>query len=312
MMDLVGSNIFEAVQATFPTQGKAPRLALVAYGGYGRGELNPYSDIDLMFLYAAGGGRPVEVTLGEWTSGLLYTLWDIGLKVGHSVRTVDDCLKLANEDMQAKTGLLESRLIVGDEKLFQELRTKFDARCVHGHEDEYIAQRIEDQARRRTRHGNSAAMQEPNIKNGCGGLRDFQNLLWMAYFKLGYRSTAQLQSNGQISARERKELDEAQDFLLRTRNELHYTVGSQADVLTAPVKAAVSGGLGYEERSPRVRVEHFMRDYYTHARNIYLITRTLEQRLALVPTPERGLRLLLGRKRRPPESQDLDGFKIAG
>lgn len=312
MMDVLIRHIFEAVQAAFPSTTKPPRLALVAYGGYGRAELNPFSDIDLMFLYASGGGRPAEVTLSEWTSGLLYSLWDIGLKVGHSVRTVDDCVKLANEDMQAKTAMLESRLITGDEKLVQQLRKQFDARCVVGHEDEYIGQRLEDQARRRARHGNSAAMQEPNIKNGCGGLRDFQNLLWMAYFKLGYRSTAALQSHGQISVRERKQLDEAHDFLLRTRNELHYSAGNAADVLTAPVKAGVAGGLGYAERSPRLRVEHFMRDYYTHARNIYLITRTLEQRLALVPTPERGLRLFLGRRSRPPTAQELDGFKIVG
>ncbi len=312
MMDVLIRHLFEAVQQAFPTPDKPPRLALVAYGGYGRLELNPFSDIDLMFLYASGGGRPLEITLSEWTSGLLYTLWDIGLKVGHAVRTVEDSLKLANEDMQAKTALLEARLITGDDRLVHQLRKMFDARCVIGHEDEYIRQRLEDQARRRARHGNSAAMQEPNVKNGCGGLRDFQNLLWMAYFKLGYRSTAALQSHGQISARERKQLDEAHDFLLRTRNELHYAAGSAADVLTAPVKAAVASGLGYAERSPRVRVEHFMRDYYTHTRNIYLITRTLEQRLALVPTPERGLRSLLGRRPRPPTAQDLDGFRIIG
>ena len=312
MMDVLIRHILEAVKQAFPAQNKPPRLSLVAYGGYGRAELNPFSDIDLMFLYTAGGGRPVEVTMSEWTSGLLYTLWDIGLKVGHSVRTVEDCIKLANNDMQAKTALLESRLITGDEKLVQQLRKQFDTQCVQGHEDEYIGQRLEDQARRRTRHGDSAAMQEPNVKNGCGGLRDFQNLLWMAYFKLGFRSTAALQSHGQVSARERKQLDEAHNYLLRVRNELHYSAGSAADVLTAPVKASVASGLGYTERSPRLRVEHFMREYYTHARNIYLITRTLEQRLALVRTPERGFRLLLGRRARPPISQELDGFKIVG
>lgn len=312
MMDLLARHIFDAVQQAFPAQGKLPRLALIAYGGYGRAELNPFSDIDLMFLYAPGGGKVVEATLSEWTGGLLYTLWDIGLKVGHSVRTVDDCIKLANEDMQAKTALLESRLVTGDDKLFQQLRTQFAARCVAGHENEYIGQRIEDQARRRSKHGNSAAMQEPNVKNGCGGLRDFQNLLWMAFFKLGYRSTAELQSHGQIGARERKQLDDAHDFLLRARNELHYTAGTASDVLTAPLKAPVATGLGYGERSPRVRVEHFMRDYYTHARNIYLITRTLEQRLALVPSPERGIRSLLGKTVRPPAGQELDGFRIVG
>ncbi|HAB17471.1 MAG TPA: [protein-PII] uridylyltransferase, partial [Verrucomicrobiales bacterium] len=312
MMDLLIRSIFTGVQQAHPAPGTALRLSLVAYGGYGRGELNPHSDIDLMFLYAGGAGRAADALLAEWSSGVLYTLWDIGLKVGHSVRTLEDCLKVANGDMQTKTQLLEARLITGDDKLVLELKKMFDARCVRGHENEYIKQRLEDQASRRARFGNSAAMQEPHIKSGCGGLRDFQNLLWMAYFKLGYRSTAALQQHGQISVRERKQLDEAHDFLLRTRNELHYTAGSAVDVLTAPLKAAVASGLGYSERSLRLRVEHFMRDYYTHTRNIYLITRTLEQRMALVPTPERGLLSMWGRRARPTATQDLDGFKIVG
>ncbi|MFM7214305.1 MAG: nucleotidyltransferase domain-containing protein [Verrucomicrobiota bacterium] len=106
VMDLLIRHIFDAIRKAFPPKGKAPRLALVAYGGYGRGELNPCSDIDLMFLYEAGGGPAAEVTLGDWTSALLYALWDIGLKVGHSVRTIDDCVRLANQDMQSKTGML--------------------------------------------------------------------------------------------------------------------------------------------------------------------------------------------------------------
>lgn len=310
MMDLLIRYLCDAVKSAYPAQGRPPRIALVAYGGYGRGELNPFSDIDLMFLH--DGRRDAEKTLGEWTSGLLYTLWDIGLKVGHSTRTTDDCVKVANQDMQSKTALMEARLITGDDALFAQFQKAFAARCIAGHEDEYITQRLQDQARRHERNGNSAAMQEPNVKNGCGGLRDYQSLLWMASVKLGYRTLAELQRQGHLVGRDRKALEEAYDFLLRTRNELHYTTGSSNDVLTAGVKPAVATGLGYGERSPRLRVEHFMRDYYTHARNIYLITRTLEQRLALVPTPPRGLKALLGRRRSPPASQELDGFRIAG
>lgn len=310
MMDLLIRSLFEAVKAAFPAKGRPPRLALVAYGGYGRAELNPFSDIDLMFLH--DGRRDDEKIRGEWTSGLLYTLWDIGLKVGHSLRTVEDCVKVANQDMLSKTALMEARLITGDEALFKAFRKAFTSRCVVGHENEYIAQRIEDQARRRERHGNSAAMQEPHVKNGCGGLRDYQNLLWMAAVKLGDRTLAELQSHGHLGLKDRKTLEQAYDFLLRTRNELHYSAGSAADVLTAGVKPTVATGLGYGERSPRSRVEHFMRDYYTHARNIYLITRMIEQRLALVPTPARGLRALLGRRPAVPAAQEVDGFRITG
>lgn len=283
MMDVLIRHVWEEVQRAFPARGLAPAITLVAFGGYGRGELNPWSDIDLMFLHAGGPDLSAErqKILADWTSGLLYTLWDIGLKVGHAVRTVEDCIEVANGDMQSKTSLLEARRVAGDERLFKVFQSRFDAECVTGQSEDYIRQRLEDQRVRRQKHGNSPALQEPNIKNGVGGLRDFQNLLWMAFFQEGSRTLADLQSRDLLGSAERKQLDAAYDFLLRTRTELHHVAGRAVDVLAANVKPAVATGLGYNDRSPRVRVEAFMRDYYTHARNIYLITRTLEQRLAL-------------------------------
>lgn len=313
VMDQLVRHIYEATRLAFPAKGKAPRLALVADGGYGRAELNPCSDLDLMFLQGGGVDLRGEAhaTSTEWTSAMLYVLWDIGIKVGSSVRTIEDCIRVANADMQSKTALLEARLIEGDAALFADFQKKFHAKCVRKHEDEYVAQRLADQLKRRAKHGNSAAMQEPNIKNGCGGLRDFQNLLWMTFFRMGARTLADLQAAELIDGSERRQLEAAYDYLLRTRNELHYTTGSAVDVLTANVKPAVSLGLDYPERSPRLRVEHFMRDYYTHARNLYLITRTLEQRLALVQTPKRGVRALLaGRKAVVAAAQEIDGFRI--
>ncbi len=315
VMDVMIRHIYDAVRAAFPSKVKVPRIALVAFGGYGRGELNPCSDVDLMFLH--GGGMqtkgPGQTVLAEWTSGLLYTLWDIGLKVGHAVRSVDDCIAVANTDMQSKTSLLEARFITGDEALFNQMATRFKTKCIRGHEDEYIQQRLADQAARRAKHGNSAAMQEPNIKNGCGGLRDYQNLLWMTAFRPGLRTLGELQGADVISSSERKQLTEAYDFLLRTRNELHYSTQRPVDVLTAMVKPAVATGLGYNEGSARRRVELFMRDYYTHTRNLYLITRTLEQRLALVEPQPVGLQRLLGRRKPRVEAADeVDGFRIEG
>jgi [protein-PII] uridylyltransferase len=313
VMDHLVRHVFAATQAAFPPKGRIPKISLVAYGGYGRAELNPCSDVDLMFLQGSGLDLKgdAQATFAEWTSAVLYTLWDIGLTVGNSVRTVADCIRVANQDMQSKTSLLEARLVDGDEALFAEFQRKFHAKCVRGHEDEYIGQRLDDQRTRRARHGNSAAMQEPNIKNGCGGLRDFQNLLWMTYFKLGARTLADLEEAELIDRSEKRQLETAYDFLLRTRNELHYTTGTPVDVLAANVKPPVSAGLDYPERSPRLRVEHFMRDYYTHARNLYLITRTLEQRLALVPTPKTGRRKLISKKSSPARpAQEIDGFKI--
>ena len=290
-----------------------PPVALVAIGGYGRAELNPHSDIDFMFLHegqvVAGKPRPF---LAKLIDGVLYPLWDIGLKVGYSVRDVNDCVKVANTDMQSKTSLIESRLIVGDEALFAKFQKTVVSKCVVGYEQKYIALRLEDQASRRSKHGNSACMQEPNIKNGCGGLRDFQNLLWMVFFKYRARTLAELEAREFVSAAERKQLEAAYDFLLRVRTELHYHTNRPQDVLGKNLQPAVAFNLGYSDRSPSQRIEKFMRDLYVHMRNIFLITRTLEQRLALLSPAETSrlgkLRRLLGGA--PPRAmpEPVDGF----
>jgi [protein-PII] uridylyltransferase len=251
--------------------------------------------------------------LSKVVDGILYPLWDIGLKVGHSVRSLDDCVKVANSDMQSKTSLIEARSIAGDRELFARMESVVLARCVRGFEGEYIAARLRDQVARRAKFGNSATMQEPNIKNGCGGLRDYQNLLWMAYFKYRTRSLHDLQRGELISHAERRQLEAAYDFLLRVRNDLHYHMNRAADVLPKSLQPTIAYDLGYTDRSPVRRLEKFMRDVYTHMRNIYLITRTLEQRLALLPRSARRFPSFRDfiRPRRKHAGQDLvDGFKI--
>jgi len=296
-----------------PAQKEFPAIAIVAIGGFGRAELNPHSDIDFMFLHEGqvAGGKP-KPYLAKLIDGVLYPLWDIGLKVGYSVRDLDDCVKVANTDMQSKTSLIESRLIVGDANLFAKYQKTVVSKCVVGFEDKYIALRLEDQASRRSKHGNSACMQEPNIKNGCGGLRDFQNLLWMTFFKYRTQSLPELQTREFVSAAERKQLEAAYDFLLRVRTELHYHTNRPQDVLGKNLQPAVATNLGYGDRSPSQRIEKFMRDLYVHMRNIYLITRTLEQRMALL-SPQQTSRLSKLRRllsgttpRKMPEP--VDGF----
>jgi [protein-PII] uridylyltransferase len=288
-MDVLLRYIVEAIQKNIPPDKNSANWALVAIGGYGRGELNPHSDIDFMFLHdgsLVSRGKPVTY-LKELTDGVLYTLWDIGLKIGHSTRSIGDCVSVANGDMQSKTSLIEARLITGNKNLFKGLQRLVWDSCVRGFEEAYIAARLEDQEERRTKFGNSAAMQEPNIKNGCGGLRDYQNLLWMTFFKYRIGSLTELEAREQISSTERKQLEAAYDFLLRVRNELHYNVDRPVDVLSKSLQPTVAYHLGYTDRSPVIRLEMFMRDFYTHTRNIYLITRTLEQRLALMKKPKR-------------------------
>jgi [protein-PII] uridylyltransferase len=323
ILDVLFRYLWEAAKASFSEQARKefPPLALVALGGYGRAELNPHSDIDFMFLHSgqvAAGSRPLP-HLSRIIDGILYPLWDIGLKIGHSVRSVEDCVKIANSDMQSKTSLIEARLITGDDALFKRFQKALVSKCVAGHEQEYIAMRLADQSARRAKFGNSACMQEPNLKSGCGGLRDYQNLLWMAFFKYRTRSLKDLQAHELIGESERKQLEAAYDFLLRVRTEMHYHVDRAMDVLGKNLQPAVAHNLGYRERSPSKRIELFMRDVYTHSRNIFLITRTLEQRLALLP--QAGLLSgfsLTGRLSgllpggRKPVNEPVDGFKFIG
>ncbi len=319
ILDGLIRHLWTAAKSTLTPQAQKefPPLALVAIGGFGRAELNPQSDIDFMFLHAGQvvAGKPLPF-LAKLTEGILYPLWDIGLKIGYSVRDLDDCVKVANTDMQSKTSLIESRLIAGDEKMFASFQKMVVGKCVVGYEEKYIAARLEDQASRRSKHGNSACMQEPNIKNGCGGLRDFQNLLWMTFFKYRTRSLRELQEREFVSESERKQLETAYEFLLRVRTELHYHTNRAQDVLGKNLQPAIALNLGYSERSPSKRIETFMRDLYVHMRNVYLITRTLEQRMALISPRQTGKlarlrRLLPGAKpRKMPEP--VDGFIFVG
>jgi len=314
ILDLLLLYILQAVREGSPelAEKNLPPIALVAIGGYGRGELNPYSDIDFMFLHhgeMVSGGKP-KAAMSTIVDGLLYPLWDIGLKVGHSVRSVADCIHIANTDMQSKTSLIEARFITGNTELFKIFQRQLVDKCVDGFADEYIDLRVKDQAARHQKFGNSATMQEPNIKNGRGGLRDYQNLLWMAFFKYRTRTPEELAKHDLISHIEARQLEAAYDFLLRVRNELHYHSGRAVDVLSKSVQPAVANNLGYKDHSPSKRLEEFMGDFYSHTRNIFLITRTVEQRLALLPKPKflPGFRSMLpfGKSK----DQIVDGFKL--
>ncbi len=312
LLDVLLRYLWNAAKDSLSPQAQKefPPLALVAIGGYGRAELNPHSDIDFMFLHSrqVAASRPLP-HLSKVIDGILYPLWDIGLKVGHSVRTIEEAIKVANSDMQSKTSLIEARLVIGDEELFKKFQKSLMAKCVEGYEEQYIAMRVEDQNARHAKFGNSACMQEPNLKNGCGGLRDYQNLVWMAFFKYRTRSLPDLQAHELISESERKQLEAAYDFLMHVRTEMHYHVDRAMDVLSKSLQPAVAHNLGYTERSPSKRIEEFMRDVYTHSRNIFLITRTVEQRLALLPKPRKlSLRAWLPRRGRAAEP--VDGFKM--
>jgi len=304
MMDLVLRRLFTAADQHYRQHhDSAPvPLAFVALGGYGRAELSPFSDIDIMFLHdTASRGRHQHPYIASVVEQVLYLLWDIGLKVGHSTRTLREACDEANRDMQSKTALIESRLLGGDPALYEEFRQALVKHCVRGHEAEYIAARMADQKSRHEKHGDTPYLQEPNVKNGCGGLRDFQNLIWMAYFKHGVLRLADLRPHGALEASEQRDLEAAYDFILRVRNALHYLSNRANDVIHLGLQPQLADEFGYRQHSVLRRTEAFMRDYYMHARTIFLLTNTLAERLALRPARAS----LFGRR---PKTESFDGF----
>jgi [protein-PII] uridylyltransferase len=281
LIDIVLRHVFATASVAAETRSKekAVPVSLLALGGYGRVELNPSSDVDVMFLHPQTG-RDLPQSLAQTIEQVLYFLWDFGFKVGHSTRTIKDALEQANGDMQTKTAMLEARLLAGDADLFQHFRTQFRRHCVKGHEREYIAARMKDQAERHAKFGNSVFLQEPDVKRGCGGLRDYQNLLWITYFKEGALTTTHLVGKDWLSDGDRRRIDIAYDFLLRTRTQLHYTKERATDTLYLGLQAEIADELGYRYKTPIARSEAFMKDYYEHTRNIFRITERLTERFA--------------------------------
>ena len=250
-------------------------LALIALGGYGRGELNPFSDVDVMLLHRQRA--EVSPYLEEMVNQILYLLWDSGFKVGHSTRSIKEAIAQANRDMLTKTAMLEARFLAGDADLATEFREQFRSKCVVGHERDYVELRMQDQVARHKKFGDSVYMQEPNLKSGCGGLRDYQNLLWMTYFKEGSLSTNQLVGKDWLSESDQRRIERAYDFLLRLRTDLHYATGRATDILHINLQDQVAARLAYSPRRGQLRSEAFMRDYYDHTRNILRVTERITQ-----------------------------------
>ena len=250
-------------------------LALIALGGYGRGELNPFSDVDVMLLHRQSA--EVSPRLKEMVNQILYLLWDSGFKVGHSTRSIKEAIAQANSDMRTKTAMLEARFLAGDIQLAREFREQFRAKCVVGHERNYVEMRMDDQVARHKKFGDSVFLQEPNLKSGCGGLRDYQNLLWITYFKEGSLSTNQLVGKDWLSESDQRRIERAYDFLLRLRTDLHYATGRATDILHLNLQEQIASRLGYSARKGQLRSESLMRDYYGHTRNILRVTERITQ-----------------------------------
>lgn len=252
---------------TSPTD--AERIAVAAVGGYGRGELAPQSDVDLLFL------RPYKQTArGEQiVEYVLYLLWDLGLKVGHSTRSTQECVRQAKADLTIRTALLESRFLWGDAQLYGEMRHRFFADVAGGSPLDFVEAKLAESDQRHQRMGDSRYVVEPNIKDGKGGLRDLHTLFWIGKYVYRVDDVRELVERGVLALDEARRFAKAQKFLWTIRCHLHYLVGRPEERLTFEVQPVIAGKLGYTDRAGAVAVERFMKHYYLTAKDVGDLTR---------------------------------------
>ncbi len=237
--------------------------AMVANGGYGRGELSPGSDIDLMFVFpkrSSGDSRLVRV--------ILYLLWDAGLDIGHSARTITECLRIAREDYQSETSMLENRLIAGDKMVFAEFNKRFDSYLKRVSKSSHLRRRLRELGERYRSWDPSVYVQEPNIKESAGGLRDMHAVLWLAR-AYGAENLKGIAQKGWVPEVDCARACEAYDFLLRIRTQLHNQSGSKNDMLTFQAQVDVAPVLGYGDSENAMASEALMRDYFMRARTMH-------------------------------------------
>ncbi|MBI3634762.1 MAG: [protein-PII] uridylyltransferase [Candidatus Rokubacteria bacterium] len=262
----------------------ATPYVVIALGGYGRGELHPSSDIDLMVIHD-GALTPFAQRI---TQELLYALWDLGLQIGHALRSLEDCVAMARTDLPSRTSMQEARFVAGDRKLFARFRKVLTENVYRKDFEQFLEATLGERDQRYRKYGASPYIGEPNIKESAGGLRDMHTAMWLGASKFNARTLRELSDKGLITPREQALTDAALTFLWRVRNELHFLAGHKNDVLGRELQPQIAKNLGYENDEQSLGVERFMREYYLHARVIHrvagrLIARcqeTLERRAA--------------------------------
>ena len=274
MQDEIIRVLFEFVgRRLYPSDNpsEAERMAVVATGGYGRGLLAPGSDIDLLFLL------PYKQTAwGESVAeAILYCLWDMGLKVGHATRSVDECIRQAKADMTVRTAVLESRFLNGDRALFDELVERFDRDIVRNTGAEFVAAKLAEREDRLRRTGQSRYLVEPNVKDGKGGLRDLHTLFWIGKYVYRVRDVEELVDHGVFDRDELKDFRRCEDFLWSVRCHMHFVTGRPEERVSFDIQREIAVRLGYTAHPGMRDVERFMKHYFLTAKNVGDLTAIL-------------------------------------
>jgi [protein-PII] uridylyltransferase len=312
LADEIVTALYEHVAVKiFPARGPRPG-ALLALGGYGRGELAPHSDLDLLFLWP----RQPDADAEGLVAPMLYVLWDLGFKIGHASRTVDETLALARADYGVRTALLEARPLAGDYDLSASLLANLRSEVVAQDQAGFIAAKLAERDLRHARVGASRYMVEPNIKEGKGGLRDLHTLFWLAKHRYGLAGAEDYVRAGVFNEVERRQFARASAFLWTVRCHLHFVAGRAEERLTFDLQPELAKRLGYRSRDGQTAVERFMRHYFLVAKEVGALTRVLCAKLEADHSKRapRGLTRWTPStsKRKPslPEGFELDGGRL--
>ncbi len=306
-------NLISAIHAfasdhVVPAKGNSDlKMAVIAVGGYGRGTLAPGSDIDLLFIAPGDPGARFR----KIVEYILYLLWDVGFKVGHATRSIDECIRLSKSDMTIRTAVLESRLITGDEALFDELVGRFDKDVIKGTASEFVASKLAERDERHEKQGSSRYLVEPNIKEGKGGLRDLQTLFWIAKYVYRTSSTDELVNAGVFSRSELKRFLKAEDFLWAIRCNLHFMTGRAEERLSFDLQQPMAQRLGYTDHPGLADVERFMKHYFLVAKDVGDLTRIFSAELEEAHVKRApSLNRLIGGRRKPRALKGSEDFII--
>ncbi|WP_370034295.1 [protein-PII] uridylyltransferase [Qipengyuania mesophila] len=259
-----------AVTHLYPNanRSQAERLAIMAVGGYGRAEMAPHSDVDIAFLV---GGRKTA-WCEQVVEAMLYLMWDLGLKVGHSTRTLDEAMRLSKSDLTIRTALLEGRYVWGDQELYDEGSRRYTAEVVHGNERQFVSEKLAERNARHKRMGDSRYVVEPNVKDGKGGLRDLHTLYWIGKFIHRVRAAAELVDVGLFTPEEYRSFRRAENFLLAVRSHMHVVTGRAEDRLTFDLQRRIAERMKFAERPGKSAVERFMQFYFLQAKRVGSLT----------------------------------------
>ena len=265
------------------------KLCVVARGGYGRAELNPYSDIDLLFIHDYKRGPYAEIV----TEIMLHTLWDAGLIVGHGIRNARECVRMAGTDLKEKTAILDARLLAGDGAIWSELQALLVADVLNRNQHKFFQAKLEETRERHAKYGDSIYLLEPQLKEGEGGLRDLHTALWLAKVKYKIHSVEELVQRAIITGPELAEVLEARDFLFRVRNSLHFLSKRHFDQLTFEYQERIAPILGFKPEGALSASAILMRTYYQHASTILRFSEGLIARVVEGSSGRFGRRFLM-------------------